>query len=140
MKRVIFALLGAWFLIAATTSADTDAPFNDNVPDQYTVKRSDTLWDIAAYFLNEPWVWPEIWHVNPQIKNPHLIYPGDIINLVYIDGKPRLSLARGREVTLSPQVREVPHSDAISSLPSELISSFLSKTRVVSPGELEVAP
>lgn len=138
MKRVIVALLGVWFLAAATTAADS--PFNGDVPDQYTVKRSDTLWDIADHFLREPWVWPEIWHVNPQIKNPHLIYPGDIINMVYIDGQPRLSLQRGRNVKLTPQVREIQHDSAISSLPLEAINSFLSKTRVVEAGALEQAP
>lgn len=138
MKRVMSALLGLWFLAAATIASDS--PFNSNVPDQYTVKRNDTLWDIADHFLSEPWVWPEIWHVNPQIKNPHLIYPGDIINMVYIDGKPHLSLSRGRNVKLSPEVREVAHLDAISSLPLDTINSFLSKTRITQPGELELAP
>lgn len=137
MKRTMLALLGAWSLVMATIAAD--APFND-VPDQYTVKRHDTLWDIAEHFLSEPWVWPEIWHVNPQINNPHLIYPGDVINLIYVDGKPRLSLTRGRNVKLSPEVREVPHDKAISSLPLEAINSFLSRTRVVEPGELDSAP
>ena len=138
MKRVMSALLGLWFLAAATIALDS--PFNNNVPDQYTVKRNDTLWDIADHFLSEPWVWPEIWHVNPQIKNPHLIYPGDIINMVYIDGKPHLSLSRGRNIKLRPEVREIAHTDAISSLPLDIIDTFLSKTRIVNVGELELAP
>jgi hypothetical protein len=66
------------------------------------VKKGDTLWGIADMFLAEPWLWPEVWDVNPQIDNPHLIFPGDTIYLSYVDGRPRLSLRRGRDVKLSP--------------------------------------
>mgnify|MGYP006138709935 CR=1 FL=1 len=78
------------------------------------MKDGDTLWDISSAFLKDPWLWPELWHVNPQIENPHLIYPGDLIKLVYIDGQPALTVERGpRTITyksgdtvkLNPQVR-----------------------------------
>ncbi len=139
MKKVLLALLSIWIFAVATIAADD--PFNDEVPDRYTVKRGDTLWDISDFFLKTPWLWPEIWHVNSQIRNPHLIYPGDIINLVYIDGKPRLMLERGdRVVKLTPQMRELPHAEAIPALPLETVNNFLSRNRVVDKGVLEAAP
>ncbi len=137
IKRAALALISVWIFVAM---AMAEPPFNDDIPDKYTVVKGDTLWDISAHFLAKPWLWPEIWQVNPQIPNPHLIYPGDIISLVYIDGKPRLMLTRGRDVKLSPQIRELSDRQAISALPLEMINNFLSRNRVVEPGVLEAAP
>lgn len=138
MKKIRQALICIWLCSAGVFAAE--APFNDNVPERYTVVRGDTLWDIADMYLRDPWLWPEIWFVNPQIANPHLIYPGDVISLVYIDGKPRLTLERGRTVKLEPKIKETPHESAIPAVPLEAVNSFLSRTRVVQPGELEAAP
>ena len=137
IKAVTLALLSAWVLVPTVAA---QAPLNDNIPDKYTVTKGDTLWDISAHFLSKPWLWPEIWQVNPQIQNPHLIYPGDIIGLIYIDGKPRLVLTRSRNVKLSPQIREVSDRQAIPTLPLDMINSFLSRNRVVDTGILEAAP
>ncbi|MBQ0721306.1 MAG: LysM peptidoglycan-binding domain-containing protein [Gammaproteobacteria bacterium] len=137
IKTVALALIGAWVLVA---TAVAEAPFKDDIPDKHTVVKGDTLWDISAHFLTKPWLWPEIWQVNPQIQNPHLIYPGDVISLIYIDGKPRLVLTRSRDVKLSPQIREISNRQAISTLPLDLINSFLSRNRVVDSGVLEAAP
>jgi len=137
IKTVALALISVWVLVA---TAVAEAPFNDDIPDKYTVVKGDTLWDISAHFLAQPWLWPEIWQVNPQVQNPHLIYPGDIISLIYIDGKPRLVLKRSRDVKLSPQIREITDRQAISTLPLDMINSFLSRNRVVEPGVLEAAP
>ena len=74
----------------------------DGAPSVYTVKKGDTLWDISGHFLENPWLWPELWKVNDYIKNPHLIYPGDKIYLVWVDGKPQLQLKRTILCKLEP--------------------------------------
>lgn len=127
-----------------------EAILREDHPEQYTVVKGDTLWDISEKFLQNPWMWPEIWHVNPQIDNPHLIYPGDVIRLIYLDGQPRLTVERGDQsrtykvqpgtVKLSPSVHVVPLSEAIPSIPLDAIDTFLSDSRIVQPGDLEMAP
>ncbi|MDA8963420.1 LysM peptidoglycan-binding domain-containing protein, partial [Pseudomonadales bacterium] len=87
---------GQWAIAAVELRA--------NHPGTYTVKTGDTLWDISEMYLKTPWLWPEIWQANPQVDNPHLIYPGDILSLIYLDGKPRLVVNRG-SVKLTPQMR-----------------------------------
>lgn len=103
-------------------------------PDTYVVQSGDTLWDISASFLNDPWLWPEIWHVNPQVGNPHLIYPGDVLSLVYIDGCPRLVNK------LSPHARLVSEGDAIDAIPLSEIQPFLVGAQIVSEDEYNKAP
>ncbi len=116
-------------------------------PDRYTVVRGDTLWDISARFLEDPWLWPEIWQVNPQIDNPHLIYPGDVISLVYVDGRPQLRVDRGgaaptglRTERLSPQIRSAPLDQAIETIPYDLIKPFISRPAVIEKGEAKRLP
>ena len=132
---IVFAALLTSSLIAA------DVVLNPEHPDRYVVVKGDTLWDISTMFLRDPWLWPEIWYVNPQIENPHLIYPGDILTLVYVDGKPQLQMTRGYPtVALSPQVREESLDKAIPTIPLDAIQQFLTRAIVVGEGELEVAP
>ncbi|WP_043311934.1 LysM peptidoglycan-binding domain-containing protein [Pseudomonas sp. ML96] len=107
-------------------------------PDRYTVVKGDTLWDISGKFLSQPWKWPELWHANPQIENPHLIYPGDTLSLVYVDGQPRLMLNRGESrgtIKLSPQIRSTPMAEAIPTIPLEAINSFLLRNRIIDTPE-----
>jgi LysM repeat protein len=95
-------------------------------PNEYVVQVGDTLWDIAGTFLKDPWYWPEIWYVNPDIVNPHLIYPGDVLGLVYIDGQPRVTNVRASTYRMSPQARVTPLTESISSIPYEDVAAFLS--------------
>ncbi len=100
----------------------------------------DTLWDISAKFLTDPWYWPEIWHINQQVANPHLIYPGDELALTWVDGRPQVTLARGGPVRLSPRVRENPLSDAINAIPYERIAAFMQRPAVLTKDQVEGAP
>ena len=115
-------------------------PLASGAPNEYVVKVGDTLWDIAGTFLKDPWFWPEIWYVNPDIENPHLIYPGDVLGLVYIDGQPRITNIRASTFRLSPQARVTPLSDAVTSIPYEAVASFLSSGLVLEKGEAETLP
>ncbi len=134
-------------LLPVASFAQSPAVKSDH-PDRYTVVKGDTLWDISARFLREPWRWPEIWEVNPQIDNPHLIYPGDVVHLTYRDGRPVLSVNRdgrtgtggSRTVKLSPEIRSSASDRAIPSIPVEYIRPFLSQQRVVSENEMDDWP
>ncbi|MBP8203428.1 MAG: LysM peptidoglycan-binding domain-containing protein [Pseudomonas sp.] len=140
MRKSLLALL----LLAASGLAQADVQLKDGHPDRYTVAKGDTLWDISGKFLSQPWKWPEIWHANPQVENPHLIYPGDQLSLVYIDGQPRLMLNRGESrgtIKLSPQVRSTPMAEAIPAIPLDAINSFLLSNRIVdTPEQFQGAP
>lgn len=144
MKKQLTGLLAAIALVTPTFAgvAAADAPqLRDEVPAAHTVVKGDTLWDISDTFLKNPWMWPEIWHVNAQIENPHLIYPGDVIRLIYMDGQPRLTLdTSGRVFKLSPKARIVSQGEAIDTIPLDAINAFLSRSRISTKEELKGAP
>ena len=139
-------------------SAAEDTLLREGHPDQYQVKEGDTLWSIASMFLEDPWHWPEIWHVNPSIDNPHLIYPGDEIILKYVGGDPMLTVKRGpggrtyklkpeqrvrtgdRYEKLQPRVRMEPLSGAIPAIPLDAVASLMQTGRIVEEDTLEFAP
>lgn len=133
-------------LLAMPALADT-LQLQDNAPEKYVVVKGDTLWDISARFLKSPWRWPEIWNLNrEEVKNPHWIYPGDLIVLDRSGAEPRLTLVKGAAsglptVKLSPGVRasEI-GGGAIPTIPIRVIHPFLAQPRVVAAGEYDTAP
>jgi hypothetical protein len=136
-------------VVEAPAPAPEPAPkveIKPSAPQEYVVKKGDTLWDISTKFLNDPWYWPEIWHVNPQIANPHLIYPGDVITLFYIDGKPYLGINGGPRVEeiqrekLEPTVRVEPVQRDDDIVPIQTIHQFIVHPRVVDEDTLKKAP
>jgi hypothetical protein len=119
---------------------DTPVPLAEGHPNEYVVQVGDTLWDIAETFLKDPWFWPEIWYVNPDIVNPHLIYPGDVLGLVYIDGQPRITNVRASTYRMSPQARVTPLTDSVTSIPYEDVQAFLSSGVILEKGQADSLP
>jgi LysM domain len=120
----------------------TPAPVvNPGAPLHYTVKRGDTLWGIASMYLKDPWLWPEVWIINPQIPNPHLIYPGDTLALTYgPDGRPQVSVEQAGVVRLDPRLRSTPLETSIPTIPYTTIAAFLSRPTVMTSEEIRHAP
>jgi hypothetical protein len=153
IRSTVMGAVAAFSLIAVTSSFGQQAggpALNPRHPDTYVVQRGDTLWDIASMFLRDPWYWPEIWQINPQVENPHLIYPGDILSLAFLDnGNPVVQLTRGADSRpveagptdrLSPRIRSEAIEEAIPTIPYDAISAFLSRPAVLDPRELGRMP
>ena len=121
MATILHRLLAIGAIALFTfASFAVSAQLRSDHPDTYVVQRGDTLWDIAGRFLSQPWLWPEIWQANPQIENPHLIYPGDVISLAYLRGEPRLETRAGPRT-----------EDYVDTIPLSDIEPFLRRLRVV---------
>ena len=153
--KKVSSLLLAVLLMSTVAFAQDAVELNPDHPTRYIVKRGDTLWDISSHFLVEPWRWPEIWQANPQIANPHLIYPGDELSLFYRDGQPVIQVTRRAEtggggvvsrqtgprtVKLSPSIHVLEREEAVPTIPIDAIRPFLARPRVLGPGEFEAAP
>ena len=119
-KRLLVPAVALMTFVAVHAA---DSVLRSDHPDRYVVQKGDTLWDISARFLRHPWLWPEIWQANPQVANPHLIYPGDVLDLSYLGGKPQLSHD-------GPQIRS-DDEEAIPALPLSQIEAFLKRVRVL---------
>ena len=113
----------------------------ETAPKSYVVKKGDTLWGIASMFLKDPWLWPEVWIINPNIPNPHLIYPGDTLALAYgANGSPQVSVVQGSSLRLEPALRSRPLDAAIPTLPYSAIQGFLSHPGVLQRDQIRTAP
>ncbi|NUR23645.1 LysM peptidoglycan-binding domain-containing protein [Frateuria sp.] len=127
MIKKSIGLLAGMLVTVAVYAAGTQ--LRADHPDSYTVRHGDTLWDISAKFLSKPWLWPEIWQANPQVRNPHLIYPGDVLNLSFING-PRLKL--------EPSVHR--EGEAVPAIPLDQLRMFLKDMRVMNSDAVKSAP
>jgi LysM domain len=126
-----------------TVMSDAGSALKASAPKSYTVRRGDTLWGIANTFLRDPWLWPEIWYINPDIHNPHRIYPGDNVRLALRgDGRTSLEIVRGSGAStrLQPMLRSVPLEGPIATIPYSLIAAFLSRPGVLTGDEVKAAP
>jgi LysM repeat protein len=136
------ASAGAGQAPGASPAETTPVPvLNPNAPKHYVVKRGDTLWGIASMYLRDPWLWPEVWVINPQVVNPHLIYPGDKLALAYgANGRPQVMLEQAGAVRLDPRLRSTPLQTEIPTIPYSAIAAFLSRPTVMSSEEIRDAP
>ncbi len=153
MTNILKKLIPVFLLIPAMSFvafAADQVQIRSDAPAQYEVVEGDTLWDISGRFLEDAWLWPEVWELNPQIENPHLIYPGDVIALEYSADGPLLTLRRGgagssdsaglRTVRLSPQIRTQSLNNAIPAIPLDKISAFLSGNIILPQSDFESSP
>ena len=142
LKKIILTL--SLCTLSLITFAE-QLKINDNAPKTYVVVKGDTLWDISAVFLKQPWLWPKLWRLNPEINNPHLIYPGDVISLVFDEnGEPMLTLKPAKvkpSLKWSPKIRQQNKADtSIKLLPLEVVAPFIKYDHLFSAEQLEQLP
>ncbi|MFC0049597.1 LysM peptidoglycan-binding domain-containing protein [Rheinheimera tilapiae] len=156
LKTITSSIAALLFCLTTSVSADILA-IKPDAPKSYTVKQGDTLWDISGLYLQQPWLWPQLWKLNPQVENPHLIYPGDVLSLSYDqDGRPILSVngnaikvspaaADGTATQgirkLSPQARKsLKNTKAITTIPLMMIRPFLTYEQSLSAEQIDGLP
>ena len=155
IRSTVLGAVVAFGLITVSNSFGQQAAggpvLNPSHPESYVVQSGDTLWDIAAMFLRDPWYWPEIWQINPQVENPHLIFPGDTLSLSFLDdGRPAVTVTRGPAAAgpieggptdrLSPTIRSQPIEEAIPTIPYDTLRAFLSRPVVLDASQMDQLP
>ncbi len=143
MRRIIFALFLSFSTAAAFAQGAPATPkpleLAADAPERHIVVPGDTLWGISSKFLKDPFRWPELWRMNAeQVKNPHRIYPGQVLILDRSGADPRLRI--GNVVRLGPQVREEPLPQEIPAIPASAIEPFLSQPLVIDADDFAGAP
>ena len=136
--RIFSLILG---IVMSVSSLADELVLKQSAPKSYIVVKGDTLWDISSVFLNQPWLWPKLWRLNPEISNPHLIYPGDELRLVFdAQGQPMLVKGK-RELKWSPKVRKhLKDQVPVSTLPLHTIAPYIRYDSVKSAEELTQLP
>ncbi len=140
MKKLLGICLASWLALSTPIQVQARADqiqLQENHPQEYVVVKGDTLWDISGHFLKKPWRWPELWDVNPQIDDPHWIYPGDILYLTWVNGQPKLRLKDDR---MQPRARVSKLDGAIPAIPLKDLYAFLSDNVVLDDELLKQTP
>ena len=141
MKIRIISLLLPWaaaasLLFAGAAAAQDAQGLKPDAPDRYTVERGDTLWGISGRYLDKPWNWPQLWNMNrQQVRNPHRIFPGDVLVLDRATGRLRVETA-----TLTPRVRTEDINSVVPTIQPSVIEPFISRPMVITENELDSAP
>ncbi len=138
MFKILLVMMSLFFssiLFADVISIKEDAPKS------YVVKKGDTLWDISGVFLEESWLWPKLWRLNPEISNPHLIYPGDVLHLVFdANGQPMLVRDDKPRLKWTPQIRSKVKEEPVATLPLSVVAPFLRYDTILTTEQLDIAP
>ncbi len=138
LKKVFLFIISVMLPIFALAD---EIKLNQDAPKSYIVKKGDTLWDISEIFLKQPWLWPKLWRLNPEVSNPHLIYPGDELRLVF-DEKGQPMLVKGKpELKWSPKVRtQLKDQSPVSTLPFNIISPYIKYDSILTEDQLDNIP
>ena len=134
MRFILFLIFFFFSTLNYALSLRSDAPA------RYVVQPGDSLWSIASRYLHNPWEWKELWHVNPNIKDPNRLYPGAVLVLAYYEKKPYIKVLSNGTIKLSPNIRPIPLEEAVPPIPLSEIKPFLNESLILDQDVLGRAP